>query len=82
MFKAIHYCQLMYLRILEICFNIYELDPAKFLSAPGLAWEAALKKAKVKLDLLIDIDILWQKKVLEEGYVTLFIDMQSLMTNT
>ena len=49
----------MYLRILEICFNIYELDPAKFLSAPGLAWEAALKKAKVKLDLLIDIDILW-----------------------
>ena len=49
----------MYLRTLEIYFNIYELDPAKFLSAPGLAWEAALKKAKVKLDLLIDIDILW-----------------------
>ena len=22
--------------------NIYELDPAKFLSAPGLAWEAAI----------------------------------------
>ena len=49
----------MYLRTLEICFKIYELDPAKFLSAPGLAWEAALKKTKVKLDLLIDIDILW-----------------------
>ena len=40
---------------LEIC----ELDPAKFLSAPGLAWQAIfffLKK--VKLDLLIDIDML------------------------
>ena len=28
------------------------------LSAPGLAWKAAIKKTKVKLDLLTDIDIL------------------------
>ena len=35
------------------CLKIYELDPAKFLSAPGLSYEAALKSAKVKLDLLI-----------------------------
>ena len=27
----------------NMCINIYELDPAKFLSAPGLAWQAALK---------------------------------------
>ena len=39
-------------------FEIYELDPAKFLSAPGLAWQAALKETKIKLDLLIDIAIL------------------------
>ena len=38
--------------------KIYKLDPAKFLSAPGLAWQAALKKTKVKLDLLTDIDVL------------------------
>ena len=38
-----------------MCLEIYELDPAKFLSAPGLAWQAALKKTKVKLDLLTDI---------------------------
>ena len=38
--------------------KIYELDPAKFLSAPGLAWQAVWKKAKVKLDLLTDIDML------------------------
>ena len=38
--------------------EIYELDPAKFLSAPGLAWQAAFKKTKVKLDLLTDIDML------------------------
>ena len=38
--------------------EIYELDPAKLHSTPGLAWPAALKKAKVKLDLLTDIDML------------------------
>ena len=31
--------------------EIYELDPAKFLSTPGLTWQAALKMTKVKLDL-------------------------------
>ena len=42
----------------NICLKIYELDPAKFLSVSGLAWQAALKKTKVKLDLLTDIDML------------------------
>ena len=32
----------------NMCINIYELDPPKFLSAPGLAWPAALKKYKIK----------------------------------
>ena len=54
----------MYLRNFEIYLKIYELDPAKFLSAPGLAWQAALKKTKVKLDLLIDIDV---KLLVEKG---------------
>ena len=38
-----------------MCLEIYELDPTKFLPAPGSAWQATLKKAKVKLDLLDDI---------------------------
>ena len=42
----------------NMCIEIYELDSAKFLSSPGLAWQAALKKAKVKLDLLTNIDML------------------------
>ena len=41
-----------------MCLEIYELDHVHFLSAPELAWQAALKKANVKLDLLIDIDTL------------------------
>ena len=58
----------------NMCINIYKLDPAKFLSTPGLEWQAAIKIAKVKLGLLPDIDILLMvKKVLEEEYVPLFI---------
>ena len=28
------------------CIEIYELDPAHFLSAPGLVWQACLKKTE------------------------------------
>ena len=40
------------------CIEIYKLDPAHFFSAPGLAWQACLKKAAVELELLNDIDML------------------------
>ena len=40
------------------CIEIYGLDPAHFLSAPGLAWQACLKKTRVKLELLTDVDML------------------------
>ena len=49
----------MYLRTLEVCvLKQTNLIFAKFLSASWVAWKAALKKTKVKLDLLTDIDIL------------------------
>ena len=40
------------------CIEIYELDPANFLSVPGLTWKACLKKTNVKLELLTDNDML------------------------
>ena len=40
------------------CIEIYGLDPAHFLSAPRLAWQACLKKTRVNLELLADIDML------------------------
>ena len=46
------------------CIEIYELDPAHFLSAPGLAWQACLKKKQVELELLTDVDMLL---MVEEG---------------
>ena len=51
MFRVIHYC---YFRNRYI--DIYELELAKFFSVPGLAQQAALKKTKIKLDLLTDAD--------------------------
>ena len=36
----------------------YELDPAWCFTSPGLAWDAALKTTKVKLELLSDADML------------------------
>ena len=44
------------------CMKIYKLHPAYFLSAPGLAWRASLKKAWVKLELLTNIDTLLRVK--------------------
>ena len=46
----------------NMCLKIYQLDPAKFLSTPGLAWQAAFKKNKVKLYLLSDIDVINGRK--------------------
>ena len=40
------------------CIEIYKLDPAHFLSASGLTWQACLKRTKVELELLTDIDML------------------------
>ena len=42
----------------NICIKNYKLDPAHYYTAPGLAWEAALKVTGVKLELLSDPDML------------------------
>ena len=48
----------------NMCIEVYELDPAHFLMVPGLAWQACLKKTKVKLELLTNLDMLL---MVEEG---------------
>ena len=46
------------------CLSNYELDLAHFVSLPGLAWQACLKKTNVELELLTDYDMLL---MIEEG---------------
>ena len=41
-----------------MCIKVYGLNPVYFLSAPGLAWQACLKKTGVKLELITDVDML------------------------
>ena len=48
----------------DMCLKEYGLDPAHFLSLPGLAWQACLKKTNIKLELLTDYDMLL---MVEEG---------------
>ena len=40
------------------CLNNYELDPAHFISLPGLGWQACLKNNNVELELITDYDML------------------------
>ena len=42
----------------DMSLEIYEFDSTHFLTAPVLTMQVALKKAKVKLDLLTDINML------------------------
>ena len=42
----------------DICIKNYNLDPAHYYTAPGLAWDAALKLIEVELELLSDMDML------------------------
>ena len=47
----------------DTCIEIYGLDTSYLLFAPGLAWQACLKKTNVNLELLTDIDISLMIKV-------------------
>ena len=52
MFKLIRYCLSdVFEKFRDKCIDIYGLDPSYFYSAPGLAWQAYLKKTEVKLEL-------------------------------
>jgi len=41
----------------KVCEDKYGLDPAHYYSAPGLSWDALLKKTGVELELLTDLDM-------------------------
>ena len=63
------------------CIEIYELDPAHFLSALGLAWQAFFKKAEVILELLTDIDMLLMVERGIRGWICHAIDRYAKANN-
>ena len=44
-----------------MCLDAYKLDPAYYYTAPGLAWDAMLKLTDVKLELLTDINVTYDR---------------------
>ena len=47
-----------------MCLEKYQLGSAHFVSATGLAWQACLKKTRVKLELITDYDMIL---IIEKG---------------
>lgn len=65
-----------------MCLEIFELNPARFLTAQGLSMQASLKNPKI-IDLLTDTDVLLMvENVSGVKFVTILIDMFKLSTNT
>ena len=66
-----------------MCIEIYELDPTYFVSAPGLSWEACLKKTEVELESLTDYDMfLWLKRNLGAEFVKQHVGVLRQTINT
>jgi len=51
----------------KVCMNYYKLDPANYLSAPSLSWDAMLLKTGIKLDLITDIKMLDMVERMKRG---------------
>ena len=63
------------------CIEIYKLEPAHFVSASGLAWQACLKKTGVKLGLLTDLDMLLMAEEGIKGGICLAINRYAKANN-
>ena len=44
-------------KFINTCLDYYGLDPCHYFSSPGLSWDAMLKKTKIELNLISDIDM-------------------------
>ena len=65
----------------EVCLDNYKLDPAWYLTAPGLSWDAMLKSTGIKLDLLTDPDMLVMVEAGTRGGVSMISNRYSEANN-
>ena len=57
----------------KVYLDNYKLDLAHFYTAPGLVWKACLKKTRIRLELLLDPDMLLMFERGIRGGITQFI---------
>ena len=65
----------------DTCLKVYKLDPAQFYTAPGLAFQAALKYSGVELELLSDVDMFQMFEYGIRGGITQSIERYSKANN-
>ncbi|XP_065678520.1 uncharacterized protein LOC136093437 [Hydra vulgaris] len=65
----------------DLCMKKYKLDPSWYYTSPGLAWDAALKITKVKLELLSDYDVILMLKQGIRGGISTISNRQGISNN-
>ena len=73
----------------DICLEFYSLDPATLLhytflhyfSLPGIAWDAALLKSKIKLDQIVDMEMHNMIEASLRGGVSMICKRESIANN-
>ena len=65
----------------EVCLNNYKLDPAWYLTAPELSWDAMLRVTGIKLELLTDPDMLMMVENGTRGGVSMISNRYSEANN-
>ena len=65
----------------DVCNENYGIDPAHHYTAPGLAWDAALKKTKIELELLNDYDMLLMIKKGTRGGISMISNRYGVANN-
>jgi hypothetical protein len=65
----------------ELCLDYYGLDAPHYFTSPGLAWDAALKLSKVKLELLTDPDMFLMVEKGIRGGISVISNRYSVANN-
>ena len=65
----------------KVCLESYGLNPAHFYTAPGLVWKTCLKKTRIRLELLLDPDMLLMFKREIRGGITQSVNRWSKANN-
>ena len=65
----------------NVCNENYDIDPAHHYTAPGLAWDAALKKTNIRLELLRDYDMLLMLQKRIRGGISMISNRYGAVNN-